>query len=199
MRLGTFARAAPAGLKVGHRLDGCSRRRARRGRGALRAARVEESLRARRATGLPRTLSFLSRTRCQASGTPSSVSGSALENGRSMRLLIPLFLFLSACRTTLEPSDYARECSVDSDCVAVAVGNLCAPCASPQFTPSRVSTCSGANSAINLREVARYNADYKAVRGACLPDLTACPAACPPSKEAFCSSGTCALRPSSAL
>ncbi|MCU0698954.1 MAG: hypothetical protein MUC96_20825 [Myxococcaceae bacterium] len=84
--------------------------------------------------------------------------------------------------------------------MAVIVGNLCGRCGAPaEFTPARQVHCTGVNSAINLTEVGRYNADYSAVRGACLPDFTACPLACGAPTEAFCSAGTCSLRPSPRL
>jgi hypothetical protein len=53
---------------------------------------------------------------------------------------------------TLQPSAYDRSCQVDSDCVAVSMGNVCA------------DVCAGIcpNAAIRSSESARYNADLAA-------------------------------------
>lgn len=110
------------------------------------------------------------------------------------RLPLLAVLLLVGCRTTIDQNDYDRQCRVDADCVLAIAGNLCQPCVAPSFTPVRESQCNGGNLAINVSESSRYSADYKAIKGACGPDFTFCPAACAPPVEAFCNSGTCMIR-----
>jgi hypothetical protein len=107
-----------------------------------------------------------------------------------------LLLLFAACRTTVSPTDYATDCTVDADCVVAIVGDLCQPCLPDTFSPaSRTEGCgNGVNGAIHARDAARYAADYAAIRRACLQGLQACPAICAAPAEAHCDRGTCQRR-----
>jgi hypothetical protein len=87
----------------------------------------------------------------------------------------------------LDGSKYARNCSVDEDCVIARVGNLCQPCACP-------------NTAIAKSVAASYESDFRARSSQCAPQKgpIAC-AACAPVKPSCDTSsgltGTCKLVP----
>jgi hypothetical protein len=80
---------------------------------------------------------------------------------------------------TLQPSVYDRSCQVDSDCVAVSLGNVCS------------DVCAGVcpNAAIRSSESARYDADL--AKAAARPTRgVACSCALGP---AVCRTGKCAV------
>lgn len=105
-----------------------------------------------------------------------------------MRTLLVLIAVLacSACNTALELKDYAQSCSIDADCVAVYVGQVC-------------NTCGGcANAAINQASKAKYDADARAVSANCPPRLggpVVCAAAACVQPRVVCTAGTCELKP----
>jgi hypothetical protein len=80
---------------------------------------------------------------------------------------------------TLQPSAYDTSCQVDSDCVAVSLGNVCA------------DMCAGIcpNAAIRSSESARYNADLAAAPASHTSGV-ACSCAFGP---AVCRAGACAV------
>ena len=86
----------------------------------------------------------------------------------------------AAASCDIEPSSYDQTCKVDADCTAVGFGNLCeVPCG---------VQC--ANSAINVRDLATYNADYaKNPAAVCGPFFCGCPAEGVPT----CVKGVCEL------
>jgi hypothetical protein len=86
-------------------------------------------------------------------------------------------LLLPGCGiTTVSLSDYNTSCSVDTDCMAVAVGEVCG--------------CACANAAINRSDSSRYLSDFSAARSHCSgPE---CRADCAAPKLS-CSAGTCKL------
>lgn len=89
----------------------------------------------------------------------------------------------------LDGSTYDTTCTQDTDCTAVTVGDLCAPC-----------TCPGA--AIATKAFASYAADYRARLSECPAEATGGPvcAACP-APQVTCkraegaATGTCAIAP----
>ncbi|MBL8923473.1 MAG: hypothetical protein JNJ54_31760 [Myxococcaceae bacterium] len=101
-----------------------------------------------------------------------------------MRSLLSLLLLASACGTpTLVETDYAKNCSVDADCVAVYIGPLC-------------QVCGGcANTAINVADKAKRDADAASAARSCPPRFGPQPA-CAPCRQpaAACTSGTCVLK-----
>jgi hypothetical protein len=72
--------------------------------------------------------------------------------------------------TPLDGTKYVAACTLDTDCEAATVGNVCAPCKCP-------------NAAIATLDSAKYKADYRAGTSQCRAtnDLIAC-AACAPLK-----------------
>lgn len=84
-------------------------------------------------------------------------------------------LCLSGCgSTTVNLSDYNTSCTVDADCMAVTVGDVCG--------------CSCGNAAINRSDAARYRSDYSLARSHCTgPE---CLADCIVPKVT-CSTGIC--------
>lgn len=101
-----------------------------------------------------------------------------------MRTAFLLLMLATACGTpTLVETDYAKNCSVDADCVGVYVGPLC-------------QVCGGcANTAINVADKAKRDADAAAASRSCPPRLGPQPA-CAPCREptAACTNGTCVLK-----
>lgn len=102
-----------------------------------------------------------------------------------MRLPLSLLVVLVfSCGTpTLVESDYSRTCSTDADCVAVYVGPLC-------------QVCGGcANTAINVADKARRDADSARLGGMC-PPRTGPQPACAACRQpaAACMSGTCVVK-----
>lgn len=68
---------------------------------------------------------------------------------------------------TVRAADYDQSCSADSDCVAVGEGNAC--------EPTCVFACR-ANSAINTRDLDRYQTDLMRTPAGRLPTSCQCPA-----------------------
>jgi hypothetical protein len=105
-----------------------------------------------------------------------------------MRLVhVTAFAALSmACGlTVIDTSSYPQRCAVDADCVAVAAGDQCSPCAG----------C--ATLSISATEKARFDRDAAALKRACPPRLEPPPQCAPCIQyEAFCGAGQCASRPS---
>ena len=81
---------------------------------------------------------------------------------------------LAACDDTIEAEDYDRACGADTDCVAVAVGDLC--------------SCSCDVGAISLGGKVAYDEDRRGLE--CSNDCGPCPAL----PAAVCQAGTCGLR-----
>ncbi len=75
---------------------------------------------------------------------------------------------------SITASDYDQSCSVDSDCVGVTQGNLCAV------------GCNYVNAAISLADERKYQSDVSSKMG----DRPACPG---PPFPAACNAGTCGL------
>jgi len=94
----------------------------------------------------------------------------------SLGLLLTL-----GCNTSLRLEEYRTTCVAASDCVAVALGNVCAPCsACPAF-------------AISVASKAKYDADRGSIAPFCLPSG----ASCGPCQTgtAACDAGQCAFVP----
>lgn len=86
----------------------------------------------------------------------------------------------------LQSDGYSVACRSDDDCRAVTVGDLCKPCACPNF-------------AITASELDRYEANRRAVSSQCVSERIAC-AACPhvePTCERAAGEldGTCKMPP----
>jgi hypothetical protein len=78
-------------------------------------------------------------------------------------------------------SSYSRSCQVDSDCVAIGVGNPCYPCE---------VMCPGTG-AINITSLAQYMTDVADSPAGKAAVVCNCPQV--PSPSACCNGGTCAL------
>ena len=128
--------------------------------------------------------------------------GMGIGLGTSLRApwsLLPTFLLaaLTACSSTssgpalvadasvvdgggtISASGYGRTCSVESDCVTVAQGNVCDPCGCPSV-------------AISASEQIRYDADFNALRDTC-PDAGTLSCAACASVVAVCTAGSCSV------
>ncbi|MBM4779017.1 MAG: hypothetical protein GQE15_15030 [Archangiaceae bacterium] len=90
-----------------------------------------------------------------------------------------LLLLLAACNTGLHRVDYTDTCNVDSDCVAVFMGDPC-------------NGCSCTNDAISTSSKAKYDADARAYASFCSPFRPQCLADCVAAR-AVCQAGRCAL------
>lgn len=113
--------------------------------------------------------------------------------------LAGLALVAVGCRTSVEPTDYATDCTVDADCVVAIVGDLCAPCLPATFTPAlrtNAEACAPAiNGALSARDSARYAADYAAIQQGCFHGgIQRCSLICRLPIEAFCNEGRCDWR-----
>lgn len=87
-------------------------------------------------------------------------------------------LALSACLSDppyLDPADYDRDCVQSTDCALVVLTDVC--------------DCHEPPSAINVREVARANADVRDVADDC-PDVGCTPTP-RPWGDAVCNAGQC--------
>jgi hypothetical protein len=87
-------------------------------------------------------------------------------------------LALPGCpgNTTLDASRYQTTCVVDSDCVAVFMGDICSAC-----------TCH--NDAISTSSRGRYNGDVGGIAPWCPQNFSTC-GACP-TVTAGCDAGQC--------
>ncbi|HEX4476347.1 MAG TPA: hypothetical protein VH142_14775 [Polyangiaceae bacterium] len=124
------------------------------------------------------------------SGGASSGSGGAAssrlcktladDSGDTDASTVASILGDAAASCDIEPSSYDQSCKVDADCTVVGFGNLCeVPCG---------VQC--ANSAINVRSLAQYQADYaKNPAAACGPFFCGCGA----EGEPVCRGGKCQL------
>jgi hypothetical protein len=79
-------------------------------------------------------------------------------------------------RTSISATDYDRSCSVDTDCVAILVGNMC-PCGS----------CT--KGAINKGALTRAEADLKSIN--CEGDKPLCGACMEDLRLPYCNGGQC--------
>jgi len=90
-------------------------------------------------------------------------------------LALGFVMFCAGCGdATISAGEFDRSCMVDTDCVAVGVGDLCA--------------CSCEQGAINAKDLPQYQERRGDIScsNQCGP--------CPELGEAFCEKGTCALR-----
>lgn len=87
--------------------------------------------------------------------------------------------------TTIDPtitgSKYDQSCVRDSDCVVVAVGDVCPCCGSGEWA------------AINVAAVAQYQADAGELRKGC-PARPVCNASCTSGPQAACVAKACVVR-----
>lgn len=99
-----------------------------------------------------------------------------------MRLFVLCFVLLAAAcgnPTVIDGKDYAKSCTVPSDCVGVFFGNQCQPCGCP-------------NAAIATSAKVTYDADRSAAIAACGPRPTIL---CGPCQDVAltCTAGACGL------
>jgi hypothetical protein len=94
---------------------------------------------------------------------------------RSLMVLACLVAPLFACGndTTINIDNYDRSCTVDTDCVAVLVGDVC-------------GECGGTYGAINTSDEAREQADYDALYSSCPPPKVECGAPSAGELATFC-------------
>ncbi len=93
-------------------------------------------------------------------------------------LVLVLALTLAGCNTTITSSHYDQTCTAASDCVAVGTGDVCRSCLCP-------------NSAINQKDLARYEADEKRLHSLCPGSVALCD--CVQTAPVTCTGGRCAL------
>lgn len=94
-------------------------------------------------------------------------------------LLSPLaWLVVAACSSTsIDIADYDQTCSVDTECIAVPVGDPCA--------------CACDAGAVNGTAAQRYVADWKQAGTLCTEGVLC--GACPALPIASCKAGRCAV------
>ncbi len=108
--------------------------------------------------------------------------GRRAKSRRLMRLLPFLaLLLLPACsNTTLEPQDYVKTCTWDTDCLAVFFGDVCGNCNCP-------------NGAIAADNRYIYEADQTGAERSCGPRQAIGCAECQ-VVEVACNDGQCSLK-----
>ena len=94
-----------------------------------------------------------------------------------------IFLFILGCQdveersTEINYADYNTTCEIDSDCVAVATGDVC--------------HCFCKGHSINVEDLDEYSALVEEISEECgdSPDCAECPPV-----SAYCNDGTCAIQ-----
>ena len=94
--------------------------------------------------------------------------------GALLGITMVLSLASAGCDTEIAVTDYDTTCSVDADCVAVTIGDLC--------------KCSCEAGAINKKDQASYDEDRLTIACAavCSP--------CPPYADPVCRGGICSMQ-----
>lgn len=99
-----------------------------------------------------------------------------------MRLLIALGLLLVACGgTVIGAGNYDQRCMSDVDCAPVYQGDACGICTCP-------------NTAVNVDQLTRYEADLASLKKLCGPQPAVACGPCAP-RRGLCTSRQCSARP----
>ena len=87
-----------------------------------------------------------------------------------------LAVVLAGCSTEIRAKDYNQKCSVNAECAAIFVGDVCA--------------CGCESGGINRTDLTKAEADRAALRCSSTNLCKPCAAV-----EGFCQAGTCGTRP----